>query len=163
MSSSSIVRASRAGSIDPAGAARGIAERAHDVQQRVGVRNGATSSERLRARPRAGDAAMSANSTVAGTCFLGLNRAVRRSSRSSGTLETPTLASDFRARRGASRALVRSWKSAVLPVESKSDERRASMGVCLEPESVAACPCSASSAAKSAQVVSPGASAGVLR
>ena len=78
MTSSSIVRTSRAG-IDGTRRMRhrGIAEHPDDVQQRVGVAERRDVEQRLRARLAPVDApAMSANSTVAGTCFLGLKSAV---------------------------------------------------------------------------------------
>ena len=116
MSSSSIVWASRAGSIDPAGWGTDSSRKARITCTRASaLRNGTTSSRALAsARPAP---AMSANSTVAGTRLRGLKRAVRRSRRSSGTLATPTLASLPCPR--ASCALVSSWKSVVFPVAAK--------------------------------------------
>ena len=85
---------SRAGSTDARRMRhRRIAEHAHDVQQRVGVAEGATSSSACAPVCAPPAPAISANSTVAGTCLRGLNSAVSRSSRSSGTRETPTFAS----------------------------------------------------------------------
>ena len=107
--------------IDRAGRVRhrGIAEHPDDVQERVGVAERRDVEQRLRARPARDGPAMSANSTVAGTRLRGLNSAVSRSSRSSGTRETPTFASPLPPGRGASLALVRSWKRAVRPDEGK--------------------------------------------
>ncbi len=68
---------------------------------------------------------MSANSTVAGTRFFGWNIAVSRSSRSSGTRDTPTLASAFPWVRGASWTLVRSSKSVVFPNRADQSGQRA--------------------------------------
>ena len=91
MTSSSIVRTSRAGSTEPAACGTdGIAEHADDVEQRVGVaerrdveQGGGAASSPPAAPP------MSANSTVAGVCFFGLEERGERSRRSSGTRETP--------------------------------------------------------------------------
>ena len=88
--------------------------------QRVGVAEGRDIHQVLGAAERPAPA-ISANSTVAGTCLRGLNSAVRRSRRASGTREIPTLASSGRAAPGAapSRALVIRRKRVVLPVEGK--------------------------------------------
>ncbi len=120
MSSSSIVRTSRAGSTDPAGwGTDGSRNMRTTCRRALAVRNGATSSSACAPDFPPPVVAMSANSTVAGTCLRGLNRAVSRSSRSSGTREMPTLASALPPARGASRALVSNWKSAVRPVDGK--------------------------------------------
>src|SRR5687768_4206447 len=68
---------------------------------------------------------MSVNSIVAGTRFFGLNIAVRRSRRASGTFEMPTAVSPFPL--GASFALVINWNSVDLPVEGKPISAACSM------------------------------------
>ena len=76
---------------------RRIVEGAEDVDERVGVLVGGDVDQRLRAAGSPG-AARSVNSTVAGTRFFGLNIAVSRSSRASGTFEMPIDASPLPAR-----------------------------------------------------------------
>ena len=93
---------------------RWIPERADDVEQGIRVAVGETSKSDF-ASPR--PAAMSANSTVAGTRFSGWNSVVSRSRRSSGTRDTPTFASVLPWVRGASLALVSNWKRVVLPAD----------------------------------------------
>ena len=77
ISSSSIARTSRAGSIAAARMRhRGIAERAHDVQ-RARPRCETARRRAVPWRPSGVRPAMSANSTVAGTCLRGLKSAVK--------------------------------------------------------------------------------------
>ena len=87
--------------------------------RRARARRRSCSRRRRRAPARrcAPGAMMSVNSTVAGTRFFGLYIAVSMSSRSSGTFEMPMLTSPLP--RGASLALVISWKRVVLPLEGK--------------------------------------------
>ena len=82
-----------------------------DVEQGLGAGAG---------RPRP---AMSANSTVAGTCLRGLNIAVSASRRGSGTREMPTSPRPSRGPRAAPRARsVISWKRVGLAGRGISDE-----------------------------------------
>ena len=116
MTSSSIARTSRAGSMEPAGCGTdGSRNIRTTCSSASALRNGATSRSACAPVWAPPVPAMSANSTVAGVCFAGLKSAVSRSRRSSGTRETPTFASALPPGRGASRALVSNWKSAVLP------------------------------------------------
>ena len=86
MTSSSIARTSRAGSTEPAGCGTAGSRNIRTTcSSASALRNGATSRSAcapVRAPPTP---AMSANSTVAGTCLRGLKIAVSLSSRSSGT------------------------------------------------------------------------------
>ena len=111
MTSSSIARTSRAGSTEPAGCGTAGSRNIRTTcSSASALRNGATSRSACAPARAPPTPAMSANSTVAGTCLRGLKIAVSLSSRSSGTRETPTFASalpDLPAR-GASRALVSS-------------------------------------------------------
>ena len=93
ISSSSIVRASRAGSIEPAGWALAESWNARITWTSASAFLYATTSTSVFAPAPAAGAARSENSTVAGTRFRGLYISVRRSSRRSGTFEMPIEAS----------------------------------------------------------------------
>ena len=105
--------------IDGAGRVRHgrIAKHAHDVEQRVrvaerrDVEQGGGAGLPGRGAPHVGE--FDGRRRV----FLRVEERGQLVEARSGTRETPTLASCFPAGRGASRALVRSWKRAVLPDE----------------------------------------------
>ena len=116
MSSSSMARTSRAGSIVSAGCGTVSSRKARTTCSRAfAVRYGATST---RAAPVVGRAAMSTNVTVAGVRLRGEYSSASRSRRGSGTSAGPTLASWRAACPPAARGRVRSWNKVVLPAEA---------------------------------------------
>ena len=105
MTSSSMVRTSRAGSIVPDGCGTAGSRNMRTTWSSASaLRNGATSRSAAAPVFAPPTPAMSANSTVAGTCLRGLKSAVSLSSRSSGPRAPPTFASDFPAARRFARA-----------------------------------------------------------
>ena len=82
---------------------RRIAKHAHDVQQRVGVAERRDVEQRLRAAFAPADTAMSANSTVAGTCLRGIEQRGQRVEPLVGHARDADVGFGLAARAGASR------------------------------------------------------------